>query len=168
MNSIADILDEELERAKQLIIAHIRANGQNASGKTIASMHVEVDEGGGTIYGRSPFGTLETGRRGGRVPYNFRSIIRQWMKDKGIKAAPIPYVRAGEHKYTPEERGEMSLAGAIAHRIAKSGTQLYRLGGRDDVYSNVIPEAVKRIKARLLELAAVEASSIKLNNQTIK
>ena len=34
------ILREELEMARQLIIDHIRANGQNASGRTIASLHV--------------------------------------------------------------------------------------------------------------------------------
>ena len=37
------IVTEELQRARQLIINHIRANGQNASGKTIKSLHVEAN-----------------------------------------------------------------------------------------------------------------------------
>ena len=35
------IMREEVERARQLIINHIRINGQNASGRTIASLKVE-------------------------------------------------------------------------------------------------------------------------------
>ena len=55
------ILQEELEQARQLIINHIRANGQNASGKTIASLRVEAKEEEGILYGHKPFGVLETG-----------------------------------------------------------------------------------------------------------
>ena len=35
------IMREEVERARQLIINHIRITGQNASGRTIASLKVE-------------------------------------------------------------------------------------------------------------------------------
>ena len=115
------IVTEELERARQLIINHIRANGQN-------------------------------GRKAGRVPQSFRQIILQWMRDKGLHGTPIPYVREGAHKYTPQERGDLSMAGAIAYTIQHRGSRLHRQGGRADVYSNVVPQTLERVRARLISL----------------
>ena len=140
------IMREEVERARQLIINHIRINGQNASGRTIASLQVEQPSEEETIlWGHKPFGVLETGRRAGKIPYGFAGIIRQWMKDKGLHGRPIPYKTKRQHKYTPQERGDMSMAGAIAHTIATKGSKLHRTGGRADVYSNVVPDTMKRL-----------------------
>lgn len=159
------IIEEEFERVKQQIIAHIRANGQNASGRTIKSMHVTTTEDSGTLWGRKAFGTLETGRRGGKVPYGFRGIIYQWMQDKGIHGTPIPYLTDRPHKYTAQERGDMSMAGAIATAIAKRGTSLFRTGGRADVYSNVIPDTMSRLGERLIFLISQSIDTIHLNNK---
>lgn len=161
------IVREELERAKQIISAHIIANGQNASGRTIKSLHVEVSQDEGTLFGRSPFGTLETGRRAGKVPYGFRRIIMQWMQDKGIHGTPIAYKTNRPHKYTPQERGDMSMAGAIAHTIATKGSALHRKGGRSNVYSNVIPDTMERVKSRIGALVMATFDSIRLNNTSI-
>lgn len=158
-----NIIAEELGRARVRIIEHIRANGQNASGKTIASLQVEAREDGGTLWGRSPFGTLETGRRGGKIPRRFSTIIYKWMQDKGVHGKPIPYMFQRPHKYTPQERGDWSMASAVAHTIAKRGTLLYRQGGRADVYSNVIPETTERIQRRLSALVQASISHISLN-----
>ena len=93
MNDVKQILGIALEELRQRIIANHVAAGQVASGRTRASLRVEVRENEGILWGRSPFGTLETGRKPGKTPQGFVGIIRQWMKDKGIQAAPIPYVR---------------------------------------------------------------------------
>lgn len=155
---------EELEALKTKIIEqHIRA-GQKASGATIASLRVDATAYEGTLYGKAPFGTLETGRKGGAVPNGFMQIIRKWMEDKGIKAEPIPYKTDRPHKYTPQERGDMSLSFLIARKIKKEGTQLFRKGGRDDIYSNVIPNTRTRIMQRIVKLLQVEVTNIKLNN----
>ena len=156
------ILQDELEELRVAIIAHHLSAGQKASGKTAASMHVEVTETRGTLFGRSAFGTLETGRKAGKVP-----IIKQWMKDKGIEAEPIPYKTDRPHKYTPKERGENTLAFLIARKIKKSGTQLFRQGGRSDIYSNEVPVTTRKIGERLLEMLSTEVKSIKLNNKEI-
>lgn len=162
------IMREEAERARHLIIAHIRANGQNASGKTIASLNVQQPSEEETVlFGHRPFGVLETGRRAGKIPYGFAGIIRQWMKDKGLQGTPIPYKTDRAHKYTPQERGDMSMAGAIAHMIASKGSSLHRKGGRNDVYSNVIPETMKRLGDRLISLIRLGIGTIKLNNETV-
>ena len=85
------------------------------------------------------------------------------MKDKGIKVAPIPYKTNRPHKYTEQERGEMSLSFLIARKIRLEGTRLFRKGGRSDIYSQEVPLAVQRIEKRMLELLNVEIDSIKLN-----
>lgn len=158
------ILTEELEALKKKIIAQHFGAGQKASGRTAASLRVEVTEEEGTLYGRSPFGTLETGRKPGKVPQGFQAIIRKWMADKGINAEPIPYKTDRPHKYTPQERGNLSLSYLIARKIRREGTSLFRKGGRADIYSNVIPEATERIKGRIVELLKLDVENIKLNN----
>lgn len=166
--AVSLIMREEADRARLLIINHIRINGQNASGRTIKSLHVEQPSEEETIlYGHSPFGVLETGRRSGKIPYGFHGIIMQWMRDKGIHGTPMPYKTNKQHKYTPQERGDMSMAGAIAHTIATKGSKLHRTGGRDDVYSNVVPDTMKRLRQRLMSLVQMSVASIKLNNETI-
>lgn len=147
--SIAQILTEELGSLKARIINNIRATGQWASGKTAASMSVNVSGSIGELVGRRAFGTLETGRRGGRVPRNFAAIIYEWMQAKGVHADPIPYKTSRPHKYTEQERGDRTMAYFIAKTIRRDGTRLYREGGRDDVYSREIPAAIDRINARL-------------------
>lgn len=162
------IINEELERAKLIIIQHIWRNGQNASGRTVDSLHVVMNPEGGTLYGRNFFGTMETGRRAGKIPYGFSGIILQWMRDKGIHGTPIAYKTNRAHKYTPQERGDLSMASAIARTIARSGTRLYRKGGRADVYSDVIPETMERLGNRLMQLIHLYMETIKLNNETIE
>lgn len=162
--AVSVVLAEELETLKKKIIAQHLGAGQKASGRTVASLRVEATEEEGTLYGRSPFGTLETGRKPGKVPQGFRTIIRKWMADKGIEAEPIPYKTDRPHKYTPQERGNLSLSYLIARKIKREGTSLFRKGGRADIYSNVIPAATERIKSRVVELLKLDVENIKLNN----
>lgn len=167
--SIAQILTEELGTLRTTIINNIRATGQWASGKTAASMAVMVSGNIGELVGRKAFGTLETGRRGGRVPRNFEAIIYDWMMAKGVHAEPIPYKTSRPHKYSEQERGDRTMAYFIARTIRREGTRLYREGGRDDVYSRAIPLTIERINSRLsgIYVAAV-TEQIKLNTKEIQ
>jgi hypothetical protein len=161
---IAQILSEELGTLKAAIVNNIRVTGQWASGRTAASMAVYVSGNTGELVGRKAFGTLETGRKGGRVPRNFHDIIYQWMMDKGIHASPIPYKTDRPHKYSEQERGDRTMAYFISQTIRREGTRLYRDGGRDDVYSRAIPLTIQRINSRLNGIfAAVITQQIKLN-----
>lgn len=123
-----ELVSSELEALKQKVIENQKNSGQVASGRTIASMKVEVTEDGGVLWGRSPFGTLETGRKPGKVPAGFWRIIRQWMDDKGIQVQK------------PD-----SFAFLVARKIANEGTQLFRNGGRDDIYSPEVKDTVERV-----------------------
>lgn len=157
------ILQEELEKLRMNIISNHLKAGQKASGRTAASMHVEVSEDSGTLWGRNAFGVLETGRKAGRVPKDFQGIIMQWMKDKGIQAAPIPYLTNRPHKYTPQQRGMLRMSYLIARKIRREGTKLFRAGGRQDIYSPEIEKTMERIETRMVSLIKSKIEHIKLN-----
>lgn len=157
------ILQEELEKLRMNIISNHLKAGQKASGRTAASMHVEVSEDSGTLWGRNAFGVLETGRKAGRVPKDFQGIIMQWMKDKGIQAAPIPYLTNRPHKYTPQQRGTLRMSYLIARKIRREGTKLFRAGGRQDIYSSEIEKTVRAIESRMLSLIKTKIEHIRIN-----
>lgn len=141
-----ELVSSELEALKQKVIENQKSSGQVASGRTIASMKVEVTEDGGVLCGRSPFGTLETGRKPGKVPAGFWKIIRQWMEDKGIQVQK------------PD-----SFAYLVARKIANEGTQLFRNGGRDDIYSPEVKDTVERVSQGIGILFGSEVEHINLN-----
>lgn len=141
-----ELVSSELEALKQKVIENQKNSGQVASGRTIASMKVEVTEDGGVLWGRSPFGTLETGRKPGKVPAGFWKIIRQWVDDKGIQVQK------------PD-----SFAYLVARKIANEGTQLFRNGGRDDIYSPEVKDTVERVSQGIGILFGSEVEHINLN-----
>lgn len=141
-----ELVASELEALKQRIIENHRSAGQVASGRTIASLKVEITEDGGVLWGRSAFGTLETGRKGGKVPAGFWKIIRQWMDDKGIQV----------------EKPD-SFAYLVSRKIAKEGTQLFRNGGRSDIYSPEVKDTVDRVSDGIGILFGSEVEHINLN-----
>lgn len=164
---IGKVLTEELSRLAERIKENHRRAGQVASGRTLRSITYDVKGNVGTLWGREPFGTLETGRRAGKTPMFFSTIIRQWIIDKGIHVQPIPYKRKPSEKwqpkYSPEERGLRSMAGAIAHKIRTQGTSLFRQGGRADIYSNEIPDTIERVTQRISKVFSLMVDSIHIN-----
>lgn len=145
-DKVMELVSSELEALKQKVIENQKNSGQVASGRTIASMKVEVTEDGGVLWGRSPFGTLETGRKPGKVPAGFWKIIRQWMDDKGIQVQK------------PD-----SFAYLVARKIANEGTQLFRNGGMDDIYSPEVKDTVERVSQGIGILFGSEVEHINLN-----
>lgn len=145
-DKVMELVASELEVLKQRIIENHRNAGQVASGRTIASLKVEITEDGGVLWGRSAFGTLETGRKGGKVPAGFWKIIRQWMDDKGIQV----------------EKPD-SFAYLVARKIAREGTQLFRNGGRSDIYSPEVKDTVDRVSDGIGILFGSEVEHINLN-----
>ena len=145
------ILREELEALKERIIANHRQAGQVASGKTIASMQVNIDGDTGELVGRPFFGTLETGVKPWKnaasmkkVPASFNAIIEQWIKDKGLNLN----------------------SWAVSYKIIHEGTKLYRQGGRADIYSNEIPKTIESVGQRLLVIYDKQITeTIKLNSK---
>lgn len=149
MKEVQNIVFEELEDLRKRIISNIDNSGRRASGRTSESMRTDVSENRGVLFGRMAFGTLETGRKPGKVPVGFYQIIKQWVIDKGISFD------------SQSERN--SFAYLVSRKIAREGTQLYRRGADTDVYTAEVPETISRIKDRVGFLMRMEFESIKLN-----
>lgn len=149
MKEVQNIVFEELEDLRKRIISNIDSSGRRASGRTSESMRTDVSEDRGVLFGRMAFGTLETGRKPGKVPVGFYQIIKQWVIDKGISFD------------SQSERN--SFAYLVSRKIAREGTQLYRRGADIDVYTAEVPETISRIKDRVGFLMRMEFESIKLN-----
>ena len=149
MKEVQNIIFEELEDLRKRIISNIDSTGRKAFGRTSGSMHTDISENRGILFGRMAFGTLETGRKSGKVPAGFYQIIKQWVIDKGISFD------------SQSERN--SFAYLVSRKIAREGTQLYRRGADTDVYTAEVPETISRIKDRVGFLMRMEFESIKLN-----
>lgn len=151
-NDVNYILSSQLGILKERIIANHISAGQKASGRTIASLKVLMDDTSGTLFGDkslkgAPIGTLETGRKAGKVPQGFYKIILQWALDKGITV----------------DGNIKSFAYFVAKKIASEGTGLFKSGGRKDIYSNEIPLTIENIKRLLTERFTTELTNIKIN-----
>lgn len=142
-----EVVRSELDVLRLRIIENHLRVGQKASGKTIASLHIELSENGGILWGRQAFDVLESGRKGGKVPKGFYQIIQQWVKNKGIQVD-----------------NPKTFSYFVARKIAREGTQLYRNSGRDDIYSKEIEHTTKVIMERIFGIFEKDVEHINLNS----
>ena len=120
-------------------MADIRNNmenkGINASGRTSSSLKVESYDKGIRLVSSgeniAPFGTLEVGRKGSKVPKGFAQILYQWSIDKAISF--------------DKDRERRTFAYLLARKIAREGTERHR-NPRTDIYSEVIKKVVQDIE----------------------
>lgn len=143
------IVTTNLRTLKEVIAENMIKQGRVASGNTIKSMRVIETEDGGQLVGRPYFQSVQTGRRAGKVPYNFVDIIKQWAKDKKMHVQSIAYKTNKPHKYTPQERGYRQLAYFVSQKTKKQGSYLYRIGGKQDIYTEPIKQTVETVKTEL-------------------
>lgn len=152
----------ELETIANDCIADIRKGmadtKTNASGKTSAGLFSVVSDYSIEIYSdRRGFANVEAGQNPGKRPRNFRDIMKQWILDKGISIAAMPYSPKykGKKKFgSAKERGLHYTAGAIAWSNKTKGSRLYKSGGRSDVFS----PAVENLVNKVADLAAKDLS----------
>ena len=139
------IVREVLEEWCSEVISEIRDNlattGTNASGRTSEGLYHTIENDGDKYVikiisgGRDYFESVERGRPAGNVPKGFTSIIRQWMDDKGISVG--------------DDKDNARFAYFAANKIANYGTELYRNGGRDDIYTNVFTQKITELEKQL-------------------
>lgn len=166
LNTIKTYIHETLKIVDERIKANIDSHGRTASGQTAKSMAIEDTEWGGRLVGSGSFLAIERGRKGGRVPYGFRDIILQWIKDKGIQVAVTPAKRAS--KYSDLERAQRSAAGAIAYTIMTKGTRLHRTGGFDDILTTVIAEEITKLRPKIIGEVGIMVRDINENMANYK
>ena len=124
-------LETEGQWSIGVIAANMYRNKQVATGQTIQSLRVEATDTSLAVYGASHIKTLESGVLPGT--YVKASDINIWGNAKGYWT------------------GNSYLANTIARRIFNSGSVLFRKGGRTDVWTDVIPSFIERIKERIGE-----------------
>ena len=148
MNDVKALLTRELNNLKKAIEEKMASEKVTASGRTLSSLQVVVNENEGTLFGASHFLQLEKGRGPGRVPRNFTAIISEWIQERGINYdSYVPKGRDGS-KMTAEQHLS-SLAGAIAHTIMTQGTVMFRQGTSKDIFTEAMEETVARVNDQL-------------------
>lgn len=134
---IEELVYKKLEDLRSRIAENIKSSGQSASGMTAQSMVIKKEANRITLYGREFFGTLETGRKPGKVPPI--SNILNWLQSRGMQL---------------EGSSNLRMAWGIATNISKFGTKLHQSGGRKDIYTNEIEkfksEIYKEVKEALI------------------
>lgn len=134
---IISILNQYGTSTVEKIRQNLSSTGTTASGKTSQSLRYEVTQEGTKatlkVIGKPFFAVVETGRKPTpekKPSPDFVTNIREWLQARGKETRP---------------------AYGIALSINKKGTKLFRDGGRQDIYSNVINQnLVDKISLDLL------------------
>ena len=145
MVQVSDILRKELEQLKSDIIRRHEEVGQVASGRTRAAFEVRVSDYNGQLLGNSYVGVLERGRRGGKVPYDFKDILLRWAEAKGI--------------YFANNTDARRWAWFVTQKIRREGTKLYRSGQTVDIFTTPIEEMTERLADKLAGLYTNEITN---------
>lgn len=155
MQSIHDIIADNLD----VMIAEIKTNstraGQVATGRTLKSLEKVIHSGGNLDYsaqvlGRPFFGTLETGsgparKRGSDKDREaFKSSLSEWCRIRGFPSSGLTdeqYRRAAER---------------LRWYILRYGSKLYRKGGRRDIFTPAVKTFEDRLTNSLASLFETE------------
>lgn len=136
MNTITDILSEELDQLRaDIIIRHEKA-GQVASGRTRDALEVKVtDLTSGQLLGPAYSGVLEKGRKEGGVPKDFIDILKRWAAAKGITFS--------------DEKQLTRWANAVKWKIIREGSKLYRSRQTEDIFTTPYESFGDRLYGRI-------------------
>lgn len=152
-----DIIEEELTTLRDDIIRASEQEGQKASGDTYNEIQIEnLTEFSGQLIGPGYIGVLATGRKPGKVPYDFEEIIGEWASTKGIE-------------YSTQEEFEKFVS-AVAWKIRREGTKLYReeKGGQlPQIFEIPINDCINRI-AKRIAIASSESVVARIDNELKK
>lgn len=154
MADINEILRLHLTNVKNRIAERMASSHRNASGRSTASLKVEVDDGHAVLWGAKSFLVMEKGRGPGAVPAGFIKIIMDWAKAKGISAN----AKSGQN--ASKESAIRSFAGAVAYNIMKKGTKIHRTKQYDDIFTTVLNEELEKMSDAMVVNLLDRISSI--------
>ena len=138
LNNWADTLVKRIQ-------VDMQNNELNASGNLSNSLeYVITDESDGThikVMADPYFLYAEKGRKSGKVPYNFISILEEWIADKGV--------------FVPSKfRTAKQFAGAIYYNIKTYGSKRWRTDNPLDVVGDAVSEMLPKLNG-ILETSVV-------------
>lgn len=150
--AIDDILAQAGKSAVEKIQANLSSTGTNATSETSRSIHYSVENQGNkttlTIVAKPYFMVVETGRK----PTPDKKPGREMIENIG--------------RWLAARGKEESMKWAVAVKINKEGTDLYKKGGRKDIVSNVITDDfIQTIMKEILQhfAEAVMSNIVKLH-----
>lgn len=146
------LLTLHLGNIKVGIAQRMAASGRTASGRSVASLEVDVKDSEGVLSGGKQWETMQRGRGPGKVPSNFREIIKNWVRTKGINVKP----RKGQSQRQSIE----SFSYLVTRNIMQKGTKLYRDKGYNDIYDSLLDEEIKKLSAETSEVMEIEIDKI--------
>lgn len=143
MNSeLMTILSNEANSFLSEVKRNLDNTGTTATGKSKESLRYEITEEGNkvvlTVFGKPYFAVVETGRKPTPEKKPSREMIeniKEWVAARG----------------KPE-----SIVWAIATKINKEGTELWKKGGRTDIYTDLKESFADRIFTEAVENIASE------------
>lgn len=157
-NEVNKLLTFHLGNIKVGIAQRMAALGRMSSGRSVASLQIEVKDSKGNLSGDKQWETMQRGRRPGKVPSNFREIIKNWVRAKGINIQP----RIGQSQKQAIE----SFSYLVTRNIMLKGTKLYRDKGYNDIYDTLLEEEIKNLTNETASVLELEVD--KINDNFIK
>lgn len=142
--TVQDIIREELEWLRKKVIENHRALGQSATGQFEKELEVVITGTQNFLEGVSYTTQLVNGRKPGTMPP--LKPIEAWIKAKGIQPK--------------DDISERSLVWAIAKKIQKEGTRIWRQGGTDLLDDALTVEVSQRIIDRIGKFQLVEIQNL--------
>lgn len=137
---VLTILNDNTDSFINQIKANLDSTNTTATGETKNSLRYEITEQGArivlSVFGRPYFAVVETGRKpGGGISSDMIDNITKWVAARG----------------KPED-----MVWAIAKDIDNRGTQLFREGGRTDIYTDLKEGYADKIFMEITESLANE------------
>lgn len=149
MIDFKDILEDYAAAVINRIKFNLDTTGTTASGRTKDSLDYEASPYDVKILARPFAKGVETGRPAGPIPRNMTDIIAKWIDDKGI---------AAQFNITKESE-KRSVAYLIGRKIKEHGTELYRKGGRDDIYTKAANDELENLKAKIRQTIEIDINN---------
>lgn len=141
-------IEEILLQLKSEVLAQYEAKGLKASGNFARKF--EVIKKSDTHYQvLAPYYvyTFEHGRKPGKVPQGFASIIYKWSEDKGISFA--------------NDKQRSRFAFAVAKKISKFGTSQYLNNtNKGQIYTPAINKAIDEIQEQFKDELMTKVNTI--------
>ena len=142
MPELIEILNEQGIELVNGIRANLGSTGTTATGKTSQSLRFEISQEGTKtrlkLFGRPFFMTVETGRKATpnkKPSREFIENLKPWAEARGIPEGAV---------------------WAIATKINKLGTNLFRAGGREDIVEPPVDTFINNVSQQLLDSKADE------------
>jgi len=137
---LIEILNEQGIELVNGIRANLGSTGTTATGKTSQSLRFEISQEGTKtrlkLFGRPFFMTVETGRKATpnkKPSREFIENLKPWAEARGIPEGAV---------------------WAIATKINKLGTNLWRAGGREDIVEPPVDNFINNVGQALLDSKA--------------